>query len=903
MKLKLTTLLVTILCISISVPSFAQATQGKVVSKVVDIDNGLPVVGAVLEIVSKADPSKKTYQSTNPSGDFTIPQLQYGDYSINISFFGYDKKEIPFTLKKELLELPHIELSIASNEIQAVVATAKAIRASQKGDTLAYNASAFKVSADADVEGLLQKMPGIAIEDGEVSAQGETITKIYVDGREFFGDDVATALKSLPAEMVDKIEVFDKLSDNAEATGVDDGEGQKTINIVTRKSMRKGAFGKVFGGLGYEPDAMEGTDANKYLLGGNINLFNEASRISIIGVHNNINQQNFSFEDILGVSEESESQSNAGSYMVKQLPGVATVSAVGVNYSDSFGEKEKLKVQGSFFYNKTYTINILTKDMWYEEPAQVDTLHTVSTNTTENLNYRLNGRVDWKISKRSSVMIRPSFSYQKNLPYNTTEGERWGESVLEGQPYRSQYGLWDGNWSGYNLNIYGNYRLSLNDKGRVIVLNGSVARNSYDNIASYISSSYTNSGTSDDPEYVNDVYYRHKDAPSNYQAYNAGLNYVEPLGKGFSLSLNLDYNTNNQDNRTTTYDTDEYYNYTDDDINIYSTSYTESSYTRKKMGAGIKYWKGKTNFSLNATYQLSNLATYVDKYSGEDSTDSDFEDLTYYAVANVQINKENSIKFYASSYTSNPPIWRMQDIVNTEQYMSKGNPLLMPTYTNQLKIRYTRSNLVQGRTFMAMLHGRTTSDYVANHIKYFSDDESMVIGTGDDATTYTPLQYTVPVNMDGYWYVFSKISYGMPASFIKCNFNFNASVKYTNTPSMIGGEVDAESGLIIGGDESSTSNIEYKTGVVLSSNISENVDFTLSWRGTYNEATNTVAGENELNRYFNHVASASMKFVFLDGFTLTGSAAYTQYMGFTNEYDDSYVLCNVFLGRKVFKNR
>ena len=129
-----------------------------------------------------------------------------------------------------------------------------------------------------------------------------------------------------------------------------------------------------------------------------------------------------------------------------------------------------------------------------------------------------------------------------------------------------------------------------------------------------------------------------------------------------------------------------------------------------------------------------------------------------------------------------------------------------------------------------------------------------------------------------------------------------AGVSYSLTPSMLGGEVDAD-GFITGGKRNDTSNIGYDFNTVLGSNISENVDFTLSWNGTYNEATNSLGESGSKNRYFNHRAQGNMKFVFPLGFTFTGSVAYTQYIGFTNDYDDSYLLCNAWIGKKIFKNK
>lgn len=185
-------------------------------------------------------------------------------------------------------------------------------------------------------------MPGITVTDGTVEAQGEEIKKVFVDGKEFFGEDVTTAIKSLPAQAVERIEVYNKLSDAAEFSGMDDGEGYKAINIVTRENMRQGQFGKLYAGFGYDADTRT-EDRFKYIAGGNVNIFNRDSRISIIGLFNNVNQQNFSFEDILSVSGNTGGRHGVGQYMVRPQSGVATVNALGVNYSDTWANATRYR--------------------------------------------------------------------------------------------------------------------------------------------------------------------------------------------------------------------------------------------------------------------------------------------------------------------------------------------------------------------------------------------------------------------------------------------------------------------------------------------------------------------------------------------------------------------------------
>lgn len=168
---------------------------------------------------------------------------------------------------------------------------------------------------------------------------------------------------------------------------------------------------------------------------------------------------------------------------------------------------------------------------------------------------------------------------------------------------------------------------------------------------------------------------------------------------------------------------------------------------------------------------------------------------------------------------------------------------------------------------------------------------------------YSPNFYSTTENLDGYWQLRTHLSYGLPIGFLKSNFNVMAGVIYTKTPSMLGGTVDAATGMISGGERNDTKNMGYDFRAVLGSNISENVDFTLSWNGTYNEATNSLNADKSKNRYFNHTAQGNLKVVFPLGFTFTASAAYSQYIGFTNDYSEDYLLCNVWLGKKVFRNK
>ena len=888
-----------------AVAAFAQ--NGSVKGTVVNADTGEEVVGAVLIVSPVKDPSAQKGFTSGYKGSVSIPSLAYGEYSLSVSFIGYQNYDTTFRVAAPRVDLGTVKLK-PGVQIETVVKEVKALRTSQKGDTVSYNAGAFKVTNDADVEGLLKKMPGITVIDGVVETQGEEVKKVFVDGKEFFGEDVTTAIKSLPAEAVDRIEVYNKLSDAAEFSGMDDGEGYKAINIVTRPGMRQGLFGKLYAGVGYDAESeTQDKDRFKYLAGGNVNLFHGDSRVSLIGLFNNVNQQNFSFEDILGVTGGGGGRRGGeGQYMVRPQAGVATVNALGVNYSDTWGKRDQVKIEGSYFFNNTNTANRSTVDKWYEAPMSPDTLMTRGYSDTEGYNHRFNARLEWKISENQNLMIRPRFSYQINDPWSQTTGWQFGapESGGSGYSYTDNYS--DSRNYGYNLGASAVYRAKLGKDGRTLTLDGSFSYSdrknnstSWSNVQE-ISTIRPGAGGDPfawDPAAYTTLRYLRSMAPSSSYSLRGNVTYTEPVAKYAQVSLQYRMSYNSQERDKSSY-------VTGDDFSIagltpdplLSNSY-ESGYLTQSVGPGFRFSKERNTFVANVYYQRSALDGQIVQENSEKIKHS-YDNVTYFMMGQLNINRENSLRLFVSSYTDSPSVRALQSVydVSDAQNISRGNPDLNPNYSHRVDFHYTNSNVEKGRTFMWMFGMNATQDYVATHL--VQNPGTMNIA----GETYTPNYYSTQVNLDGYWNLRTNLSYGFPIGFLKSNFNVMAGVSYSVAPSMLGGTVDA-TGTILDGERNDTRNLGYNFRAVLGSNISENVDFTFSWNGNYNEATNSLNTSNSKNRYFNHTAQGSMKFILPLGFTLTGSASYTQYVGYTNDYEEDYLLCNVWLGKKVFKNQ
>ena len=896
-------ILLTTLLTFCAAAAFAQ--RGSVTATVVNADTGESVAGAVLIVSPVKTPEKQQGFTSAFKGAVSMPSLAYGEYKLSVSFIGYNNLDTTFRVSAPKLNLGVLKLK-PGVQIETVVKEAKALRTSQKGDTVSYNAGAFKVVADADVEGLLKKMPGITVTDGTVEAQGETVKKIFVDGKEFFGEDVTTAIKSLPAEAVDRVEVYNKLSDAAEFSGMDDGEGYKALNIVTRPGMRQGQFGKLYAGFGYDADT-ETEDKFKYIAGGNANVFSGDSRISFIGLFNNVNQQNFSFEDILGVSGGGGGRRGGmGNYMVRPQSGVASVNAIGVNYSDTWGKRNQVTFQGSYFFNNTNTENRSTVEKWYEAPMIPDTLSTNGYSDTKGYNHRFNARLEWKISENQNLMIRPRFSYQSNDPWSRTTGWQYGAPADGGSGYSRTDNFSDALRHGYNVGTSAVYRAKLGKNGRTITLDGSFSysdntnnSNSWSNIlATQPDRPAVDPVTGVwDPANYTELRYLRNLAPSSSYSLRGSFTYTEPVAKYAQVSLQyrISYNSQERDKRSFVTDDD---TFTGGVLNpLLSNSY-ESGYLTQSVGPGFRFSKERNTFIANVYYQRSALDGQIVRDDAEKIKHA-YNNVTYFMMGQLNINRENSLRLFVSSYTDSPSITDLQSVydVSDAQNITHGNPNLKPTYSHRVNFHYTNSNVEKGRTFMWMFSMNTTLDYTASHLVQRPGE--III----DGESYSPNFYSTTTNLDGYWQLRTHLSYGLPIGFLKSNFNVMAGVIYTKTPSMLGGTVDSATGMITGGERNDTKNMGYDFRAVLGSNISENVDFTLSWNGTYNEATNSLNSDNSKNRYFNHTAQGNLKVVFPLGFTFTASAAYSQYIGFTNDYSEDYLLCNAWLGKKVFRNK
>jgi len=276
--------------------AFAQQRGiGTVRGSIVDSTSKEGLPEATISLLRSRDSSLVTFQITGGEGEFLFKNVAEGSYQILITYVGYQSLRRGMTVSADkpdqnvgtLLAIPEVK-SLAEVTVQGAPVVIK-------GDTLEFNAGSFKTQPNAVVEDLIKRLPGMEVDrDGNVKAQGQDVKRILVDGKPFFGNDPKMATRNLPAEMIDKVQLYDKQSDQSQFSGIDDGDREKTINITTKRDRRKGIFGKESLGYGLEPPS--GPQRFQGQLG--VNQFNNGQQLSVIASANNINQQNFSAEGL-----------------------------------------------------------------------------------------------------------------------------------------------------------------------------------------------------------------------------------------------------------------------------------------------------------------------------------------------------------------------------------------------------------------------------------------------------------------------------------------------------------------------------------------------------------------------------------------------------------------------------
>ncbi len=842
--------------------------------------------GATIMLTQKENPNIRYYGTSNTGGVFKIEEVEMGSYYYRISYIGYQTRERSIYISNTNINLKEIFLAPQIYPLPEVQVTGETIAVQQKGDTTQYNANSYKTKPDGTAEELLEKMPGMFKKDGKIQVQGEDVKMVLVDGQPFFGDDPNAALKNIPSEIIEKIEVFDQESEQAKFTGFDDGNTVKTINIVTKKEFRNGTFGNGYLGYGYD---------NKYSGGGVVNRFNNDLRITILAQSNNINQQNFSTEDLAGVvSSSGNSKGRRGGspngggrpgsvstggdvndFLIGEQDGLTSTNAFGINYSDKFGEKINLTASYFFNHGKNKSETIL-RQQFFSIFNNGQNYYETEETESENINHRFNIKLEYNLNDNNSILTTSRLKLQFNDGYSNL----FGKTTLVDSVLNKTISNFKSNVNVFDFSNSILWRHKFGKRGRTFSINLS------QNIKNNFAESFLDARNSYYSSMEFDTINQNAGLEQYEQNYYASIAYTEPLSQNASIiiSYNPTFSTNNSDKKTYDYD------YVQEDFNALDTTLsniTESHYTAHKIGTGIRLRKGKSVFMLNTYYELAGLQTNQILPENKDII-KEYSNILPMAMWRYKISRSKNIRIFYRSNTLAPSVSQLQEVVDNSNpvQLSIGNSNLNQEYHHNVFIKYSATNSNNNTMFFAMLNGSFKNNYIANNTtiayKQTITPEGIVLESG---TQLTRLQ-----NLDDYYNLKAFATYGMPINKFKSNLNLNISFNFSQTPGIINDDLNIVNVPTFG------------LGAVLGSNISEKIDFTIGSSSSINYTFNSLNTVHD-SKYFNQTTYAKLYYNFFKDFTFRTTITHQYYNEFTSNENTGYLLWNLSIGTKLFKNK
>lgn len=843
------------------------------------------LVGATVFVLN-ADSTIAAAAVSDPKGVFQVV-LKRGIYTLKINYLGLQPYSEPIRVWRDDY-LGTITLSENATSLEGVKIKRESIRATTEGDTTSFNARAYKTNQNANAQDLIEKMPGVQNTDGELKAQGEKVQQVLVDGKQFFGQDPKTALTTLPAEVVDKIQIFDDKSEQSKASGIDDGTRRKTVNIVTKINMRNGEFGKIYAG--------GGTD-DRYSIGGNVNVFRGERRLSVLGQINNINQQNFSSEDLLGVTGDNSGRRGRGrgsrgpggggrpsflsgfsaggsaqDFQVSRSSGITETIAGGLNYQDKWGKK--IDVSSSYFYNSGTNETIgNTFQQYYLVNAGQEYTEYDSSNST-NINHRLNAKVVYKVNPKMSFFYIPRITVQQNDGTSLLDGETSQEGVLLnelGQIFTSEL-------SAFQMSNDLMFRYNGEKRGRTLFAQVKSDIGRTDGLNFLDSKNVSNRSI---PEIIN----QNGDLDEQTDGISANIMYSEPIGdKGLGSFISYDFRSSeNLLNQRTL-------SGTNDPLVLRYDSTLSSVYNNlwntHQAGIGVRKFGRKGGFVVRVKYEIAELDN-DQMIPVTENANLTLNNVLPFALYRARLaNKASWFTMYRT-YTTKPQASQLTNTVDNSNplQLSSGLAALNQTYGHWLMSKYNKTNTEKNSIFYAMINGGIARNYIGQSTFTASQDtlyNGVEIPRGG--------QLTNPVNLNGQYSANMFVTYGFPISKLKSNLNLNISSGITNIPSLINDI------------ESNTFNQNYGLGFVISSNISENVDFTISTESNYVLSSNSLNSELN-NQYLVQTSKVKYDWIMPKGFTFRAKLQHQEYFGLSDLLDNRVLLLTAGIGKQVFENK
>ena len=893
--------------------------------KLQDSKTGEPVSFATVSLTAKGGSTPLKYVLSTEAGDAVLSLLPKGNYTLRADLMGYKSYSCELTVGKSI-DLGTVKMDQDNELLEAATVEAVGNPIIVKKDTVEYSASSFKTTDNDMLEELLKKLPGVEVEsDGTITANGETISKIMIDGKEFFLDDPQMATKNIPAKIINKIRVVEKKSEQAEFTGIDDGEEEHVIDLSIKPGMMDGWFGNVMAGGGHDvPESGYYTDGLtpakdgwRYQGAAMAGRFTRNSQLSIILNANNTNNRGFNdmsssmMQTMRGARGMGQGMGGWG------RNGITTSWMAGVNGAfDLLDDMMELNANYMYGGSNRYVEESSSRTTYMDDGSML-IYDNDGYNISNSQGHRFGVRLDHKFSENTSILFEPRFNFGSGdfTEYSTFQtlnrANADAEDLMTNDGFNSNTG-YNKNWtaSGFLL-----FRQRLGKPGRTVsvMFNYNFSNN---NLAGFNQSRTT---TFDDPENpLNEIVNQRYDQNSKNTSFSARAVYTEPLGHDFYLEANYSYSYNNSKSVKDTYnsggvpesnlDEDRTHLAYDYDGEVFDPTYSNdirNRYINQSAGLNFMYQKEKLRAQLGASVRPTD--TY-NETNGEEY-DSKVLNWSPEAMLSYDIDDNTMVRMFYFGRSSQPSTSQLMPVPDNSDPLnvSLGNPYLLPYFNHNIRGNFGYTN----KDTFTSINGRFGGSFVQNGIvnaQWYDDSGA---------------QYSIPVNgpvsgsVDARLMINSPFSRESKFSIFSMTF-----ARYNEGSSYIGktGAFDTATYY-----DPETAEFDYdqfhedfssKGSEMFTRNRTQTVSFTQRLRFTfrsdlvelnvggrtrYSKSWYTITSSNQKATWNNQV-DFSMNWTFPKGFGLVSDLNYNWYNGYTTPQEDEFVL-NAEISKLLFKDQ
>ncbi|MGN7719645.1 outer membrane beta-barrel protein [Chitinophaga sp. 22620] len=837
-------LLTLVALLAIGTIARAQQKENKITGKIADHSNKEALPNAAVALLERKDSTVYTTVVADAKGAFVFSGSKPGEYFLVVSYMGFKQLSRRIEVKDTttLIDvgiLAMVRTGLNLNEVE-VVDQIPPIRI--KEDTIEFNAGSFKTRENAMVEELLKKLPGVQVEkDGTIKANGETVKKVLVDGKPFFGNDPKMATRNLPADIIDKIQVINQKSEQSQFTGISDGEIEKTLNLTVKQDKKKGFFGRA--SVGY------GTD-DRYQAGATFNRFRETQQLSALGSTNNVNAPGFAVGDVRGGQGTGLTQSWNG----------------GLNYSDEF--MKGMRFNASYFADKKETENETASEREnIFRPDSSSYVNNFNNTLSDQVNHRVFMRMDYQIDSSHSVLVTPMFTYGTGTSatesYSTTLNN--AKDTVNSSRNRTM-----STSNAPNFNTSALFRKKFDKKGRTLSANLTFGFNS--NERESINESYIDfrDGANQRLDTVNQKVIQE----SSSRKAGVRLSYTEPVFRDRYLEINYAYNYSFSSNDRYTYDKSKTGNVYDVAVDSL-TNLFENVYSNHQAGLSLMTQKLRYNYTLGVNLQQNSLN------SDNLSTGSNIRQQTWnfspMALLNYNFSANKRLSFSYRGQTQQPTLEQLQPVpdISNPLLVTEGNPDLKPSFNNAVMLTFNDYDHTTMRSLFASVSGTLTSNRIVN----------------SNTITKEGIQVIKPINVNGTYNLNGYLVNGFALNRQQKTFlNSNTQATYSRDISFVNGK------------ENVTSSLNINQGLNVNWIYKELFDVAAGGNMNYNRARFSANSANNAN-YFTYTATLDFNLNLPLGFVIGGDLDFVANTGRGEGYNNQFTMLNGFVSKTVFSKK